>query len=195
MKYPEFYNNIEHIVLKDELSAILGASEEGIIDISYLEIVKMAGHSCPTVAGSYLMALKGLKALFIGDLPKRGEIKVELKGTLEDNESVVGMVLSNITGATDNTGFLGIQGKYNRRGLMFYGANIEANIRLTRVDTGKSVEVSYSPSKIKNPKVITQSAFAPNATSENKKVFAKEWQAIVEDIFNNQDVVIDIVEL
>ncbi len=36
MKYPEFFDEIEHIVLIDELSEFLGSTEGGIIDISYL---------------------------------------------------------------------------------------------------------------------------------------------------------------
>ena len=138
IKYPKFFDEIEHIVLKDELSAFLGATEGGIIDISYLEIVKMAGHSCGVVSGAYLTALKGLKALFGEELPKRGEIKVELKGTLEDNTGVTAQVLSNITGATIDTGFLGLSnGKFNRRNLLFFGADIAGDVRFSRLDTGK----------------------------------------------------------
>ncbi len=76
MSYPKFFNEIEHIVLVDELSDFLGSTESGVIDISYLEIVKMSGHSCAVTSGAYLMALKGLKELFGAELPKRGEIKV-----------------------------------------------------------------------------------------------------------------------
>ena len=56
MEYPDFFNDVEHIILKDELSMFLGTNKDGIIDISFLEIVKMAGHSCAVVAGTYLMA-------------------------------------------------------------------------------------------------------------------------------------------
>jgi len=192
MNYPKFYDEIEHIILKDELSAFLGASEEGIIDISYLDIVKMAGHSCATIAGAYLMAQKGLKELYGTEQPKRGEIKVELKGTLEDNTGAVALVFSNITGATSDSGFMGIQGKYNRRGLLFYGANITSNVRLTRLDTNKSVEVSYMPMKVVTPGEIMQSAIGPNATRENKKTFPKRWQEMVKIIFENADKVIEL---
>jgi len=43
MKYPKFFDGIEHIVLKDKLGAFLGTSEEGVVEISYPDIVKMAG--------------------------------------------------------------------------------------------------------------------------------------------------------
>ncbi len=192
MNYPKFYDEIEHIVLKDGLSEFLGASEEGIIDISYLDIVKMAGHSCATIAGAYLMAQSGLKELFGTALPKRGEIKVELKGTLEDNTGAVALVLSNITGATSDSGFMGLQGKFNRRGLLFYGANISSNVRFTRLDTNKSVEVSYMPMKVVTPGEIMQSAIGPQATQESKNSFPKRWQEMVKTIFENADKVIEL---
>ena len=193
MKYPDFFDEIEHIVLKDELSEFLGSTEGGIIDISYLEIVKMAGHSCAVVAGAYLMALKGLKALYQDEMPVRGEIKVELKDTLSDNTGVTSQVLSNITGATTDTGFLGLpQGKFNRRNLMFFGADIPATVRFTRLDTGKSIDVDYLPGKVVNPREILMSAIGPNATEESKRTFPIRWQEMVKTIFDNADKVIDI---
>jgi hypothetical protein len=193
MKYPEFFDEIEHIVLKDELSEFLGATEGGIIDISYLEMVKMAGHSCGVVSGAYLMALKGLKALFGEELPKRGEIKVELKDTLEDNTGVTAQVLSNITGATSDTGFLGLpNGKFNRRNLLFFGADISANVRFTRMDTGKSVDVSYTPGKVVNPKGVLMTAIGPDATEESRRTFPERWQKMVKTIFDHADEVIRV---
>ena len=101
MEYPKYYNDVEHIILKDELSSFLGSSNEGIIDISYLDIVKMAGHSCVLVSGTYLMTLKGLKKLYGAELPRRGEIRVELRESLQDgNTGAAAQVLSNITGPT-----------------------------------------------------------------------------------------------
>ncbi len=193
MEYPQFFTETEHIVLKDELSEFLGSSKDGIIDISYLEIVKMAGHSCATVAGAYLMAKEGLKALYGNETPKRGEIKIELSGTLEDNTGVVAMVLSNITGATDNMGFLGVMGKFNRRGLLSYGANINSNVRLTRLDTNKSVEVKYNPQNIVHPGEIMQSAIGPNATAETKSTFGVRWQEMVKTVLENANSVIEVL--
>ena len=54
------------------LASFLGAFEDGIIEYSYLDVVKSAGHSCPTVLGAYLMTLKGLEALYKDEIPKRG---------------------------------------------------------------------------------------------------------------------------
>jgi len=193
MIYPEYYNKVEHIILKDELSRFLGSSEEGIIDISYLDIVKMAGHSCILVSGTYLMALHGLKALYGTELPRRGEIRVELRNSMkEGNTGASAQVLSNITGATADSGFSGINGRYNRRGLMFYGVAISSNVRFTRLDTFESVEVSYTPSKVVNSGTLMQSALGPDATEESKKLFPIKWQEMVKTIFENADRVITV---
>lgn len=194
MEYPEFFNDVEHIILKDELSKFLGTNKDGIIDISFLEIVKMAGHSCAVVAGTYLMAKEGLKALYGQEIPKRGEIKVELKGTTADNTGVSALILSNITGATDNMGFKGIMGKFNRRGLLFMGSAIQSDIRFTRLDTNKSVELIYKPWKVVSPGDILQSAIGPDATEESKRTFPDRWQNMVKTILENADKVIEIVE-
>jgi len=195
MEYPDFYNEIDHIVLKDKLSKFLGSTGEGIIDISYLDIVKMAGHSCVLVSGTYLMALKGLQRLYGTELPIRGEIKVELRDYLHDgNTGASAQVLSNITGATTDTGFKGINGKYNRRGLLFYGADIKSNVRFTRLDTNASVEVNYMPKRVVNPGNIMQSALGPDATEESRKDFTMRWQEMIRTIFQNADKVIFVLE-
>ncbi len=195
MKYPDFFNTISPIILKDDLAKFLGSSQDGIIEISYLEIVKMAGHSCGVTSGTYIMAQKGLKALYGNDFPKRGEIKVELQKNLEEgNTGVFGSVMSNITGATTNMGFGGIQGKFNRRNLMFFGADIPSDIRLTRLDTGKSVDLYYTPGKVVNPRDILMSAIGPNSTEESKKTFPVRWQEMVKTIFNNADKVVMVKE-
>lgn len=193
MEYPKFINEVEHIILQDELSKFLGSSEEGLIDISYLDVVKMAGHSCVLVSGTYLMALKGLKKLYGTELPRRGEIRVELRDHLsEGNTGAAGQVLSNITGATTDSGFRGIQGNYDRRGLLFYGAAITSNVRFTRLDTYQSVEVSYHPSKVINSGEVMQMALGPDATEESRNQFPVKWQEMIKTIFDNADTVIEV---
>jgi len=195
MKYPSFFDQFEKIITYDELAHFLGAAEDGIIDFSYPEIVKTAGHSCGTVAGAYLTALKGLKALYGEELPRRGEIKVEIqKDPTQDNAGVVGCVLSNITGATTNYGFGGIPGgKFNRRNLLFYNAPIETDVKFTRLDTGESVGVNYRPQRIVNPMKILKSAISPDATEEDKKTFPQRFQNMVKTLFENADKVIDVI--
>jgi len=194
MKYLSFFDEIEKITLYDDLSKFLGVNDDGVIELSYVDIVKTAGHSCGTVAGAYLIALKGLKALYGESLPSRGEIKVEIKkAATDDNAGVVGCVLSNITGATTDYGFGGIPGgKYNRRELLFYEADIDADVCFTRLDTQEKVCVNYRPKKIVNPMEILMSAIKPDAKAEDIKSFPVRFQAMVKTVFDNADKVIEV---
>ena len=40
MQYPKFFDAIEKITLKDDLSDFLGTFEDGIVEFSYLDVVK-----------------------------------------------------------------------------------------------------------------------------------------------------------
>ena len=62
MNYPNFFTTIETVKVQDPLSQVLGAFNDGVYEFSYLDVVKSAGHSCPTVTGAYLMTLEALKA-------------------------------------------------------------------------------------------------------------------------------------
>ena len=193
MKLPDYYKNIESIVLFDELAMFLGVPEDGKYEIRYEEIVKMAGHSCATVAGAYLMTLEGLKVLYKNGIPKRGEIKVELRdGAEEGSIGVSASVITNITGAAGNLGFAGINGKYARRNLLSFNAKIDGFVRFTRLDTGKSVEVNYNPANIVYPGNIMMSAIGPQATDETKRAFPDRWKAMIGIIFENIDKVVEV---
>ncbi len=186
MNYPKFFDEIEPIVVQDALADFLGASEGGVLEYRYLDMVKLAGHSCPTVAGAYLMAKLGLERLFEGELPQRGEIVVEMRGALD--EGVVGVVancIGLVTGATNEGGFKGIGGRFNRAGKLRFGIDIGAEVRLSRVDSGKSVELSYDPSIVPpNPEQMTlmQKIMQSAATPEEKRRFKELWQSRVEEI-------------
>lgn len=146
MKTPDFFNLISPITMADPLAEVLGAAENGILEYHYEEVVKLAGHSCPTVAGAYLMIQKGLKALYGDETPIRGEIKVMMKGKL--GEGVVGVianVASMITGATEKGGFHGLGGQFDRRDLLSYEVAIEGEMALERTDTLERVVLSYDP--------------------------------------------------
>ncbi|MBA1438697.1 MAG: hypothetical protein FAF05_06915 [Epsilonproteobacteria bacterium] len=195
--YPKFFDAIKPIALQDKLAAFLGAFENGLYEVSYLDVVKNAGHSCPTVAGAYLLCQKGLEALY-GDQPaQRGEIEVAFKESeLEGVAGVIANVVSHITGATDKTGFKGIGGNFVRHSLMHFEANIDASIKLTRTDTQQSVTLLYNPNTIKpDPKQqeIMQKIMQNIATQEDKKEFATLWQDRVKRIFQNSDQVITVV--
>jgi hypothetical protein len=199
MNYPEFFNSVESIKVVDPLANVLGAFEDGIYEITFLEVVKAAGHSCPTVAGAYLITLEGLKALYPDSRAVRGEIKVEFRDPMEEGVAgVIGNVVSQITGATEKSGFKGLAGKFARHSLMKFNANINSSIRLTRADSGKSVDVYYDPSSIGgSPKMqmLMQKMMGGMANKEEIKEFGALWQDRVKRIFENKTSVVKVVEL
>ena len=199
MNYPKFFDSVESIKLVDPLSNVLGAFEDGLYEITFLEVVKAAGHSCPTVAGAYLITLEGLKALYEDSRAVRGEIKVEFRDPMEEGVAgVISNVVSQITGATEKSGFKGLGGKFARHSLMKFNANINSSIRLTRVDNAKSVDVYYDPSSIGgSPKMqmLMQKMMGGMASKEEAKEFGALWQDRVERIMANIPSVIKVVKL
>jgi len=197
MNYPEFFDTVEKVKLKDNLSLVLGAFSDGIIEFSYKDVVKSAGHSCPTVAGAYLLIKEGLKELYKNEVPIRGEIKVSFKEDLEDGVAgVISNVASQITGATTKSGFKGLNGKFARHSLMDFGSNIDSSIKLTRIDTNQSVELLYNPNSImphKDMQMLMKKVLTNSANSDEKVLFGQLWQERVEQILINPKEVIKIV--
>ena len=203
MNYPKYYDEVDSITLYDPLAQILGTFDDGLIQFKYMQVVKSAGHSCPTVAGAYLITLAGVNALYPQDedenaeeiLPVRGHIKVEFKEALTDGVAgVIGNVVSQITGATDKSGFKGLNGNFARHGLMDYNSDIKSSARFTRIDTNKSVDVFYDASSVGgNPdmQMLMQKVMTNSASEDEAKRFGELWQERVKKILidNKEDVI------
>ncbi|MDD5160821.1 MAG: hypothetical protein PHI47_12270 [Sulfuricurvum sp.] len=186
MKTPDFFNLISPITMADPLAKVLGVAENGILEYHYEEVVKLAGHSCPTVAGAYLIIQKGLKALYGDKTPIRGEIKVLMKGKLGDGVvGVIANVASMITGATEKGGFHGLGGQFDRRDLLSYEAEIEGEMALERTDTLERVVLNYDPSFVPADPMI--GALLPlilsnRADQGERDMFGTLWQERVRKI-------------
>ena len=186
MHYPDFFDRVPAISLQDPLSDFLGAFEEGKLEITYLDCVKLAGHSCPTVAGAYLMALRGLEKLYPDSLPQRGMIQVCMRD--KESEGVTGVicnVISFVAGAGSVNGFKGIQGHFSRDNLIRYEVPMSGEVRLTRLDTKESIELSYDPSVIPGDpamKPLMGKTLQGLASNEEQERFRTLWQRRVEAI-------------
>lgn len=195
MRYPQFYETIEPIKVYDPLSQLLGAFEDGEYEFTYLDVVKSAGHSCPTVAGAYIVTQKALELLYPNQRVERGAIKVEF--SQNEQESVVGVianVISQITGATKTNGFKGLQGKFARHSLMEFDVKQEGSYRFTRTDTGAFVYLEYDASVVApSPKMMKLMQNMPNLTKEEKNEFGILWQERVKNIFLNKDKTLKII--
>lgn len=184
MKNIDFYNNVESIVLKDKLGEFLGVDED--FEYTFKDVVKLSGHSCPTVAGAYLMTLYSLKKLYPLGLPIRGEIKVELRDSKSAGTTgVLANVASFITGAKEEDGFKGLQGQYFRNNLLKYEAPIKGEMRFTRLDSSKSVEVMYDLSNVVLSGFdgsLMQKGLQKTATKDELETFGRAWQQRVKEI-------------
>jgi len=186
MEYPAFYDRVAPIVLRDPLADFLGALEGGVVEVSYLDAVRLAGHSCPTVAGAFLIAARGLEALYGDDLPTRGEIEVQMQQPIEEGVcGVVANVLSLITGAAADGGFHGIGSQFDRRHLLSFDNAIAAPVRFTRKDTDENASVRYDPGVVPaDPEMmpLLQKRLAGLATDAEADRFRHLWQGRVESI-------------
>lgn len=173
------------IVMRDPLAEFLGAAEGGRLEYTYADAVKLTGHSCPTVAGAYLATRDALAELYPEGLPERGAIRVQLREQLADGVAgVVASVAGLITGAAAEGGFKGIAGRFERRGLLAFGAPIAKDMRFTRLDTGRAVEVELARAA-SAPELMgaLRRALAPDASAAERETFARAWQARVAGMF------------
>ncbi len=186
MHYPEFFNRVETITLHDGLAEFLGAIDGGLIAYTYLDAVKLAGHSCPTVAGAWLMTARALQALYPASTPERGGIRAEFRDPAENGVTgVIANIVSLLTGAMQEGGFKGIAGSFDRRHLLAFKHDMPAEIKFTRLDNHAAVEVSYHPELVPpaaEMKALMQKVLAHVASTEEKTQFAHLWQERVRRI-------------
>lgn len=180
--FPTFFADAPTLKVRDELAEFLGAAQNGIMEYSYLDAVRLCGHSCPTVAGAYLMVLHGLRALYGDDLPERGQIEVLMRGARnEGTTGVTASVATLLTGAAVETGFAGIgaQGQFSRRDLMAFEQESLGVLSLCRRDNGKRVAVSLNATIVPfadEMKTLMPKAVSGMASPEEKERFAQLWQ-------------------
>lgn len=183
--FPDFFAKVPSIVMRDPLAAFLGVAGAERIEYSYLDAVKLAGHSCPTVAGAYLATLKALGSLYPGEIPERGAIRVELRGRVEEGVTgVVASVAALITGAAGEGGFKGIAGRFERRGLLVFGAPIASDLRFTRLDTGQALEQDLPRAAAMSPDLMNglRRSLSPDTAAEEREAFGRGWQARVAEL-------------
>ncbi|WP_298312052.1 hypothetical protein [Propionivibrio sp.] len=180
MNFPEFFESAPRITVRDPLARFLGAAEDGIIEYTYSDAVKLAGHSCPTVASAYLMTRAAMRALYPAAFPERGGIRVELRDDrLIGVAGVIANVVSLLTGASNDTGFKGIAGRFDRRGLLSFGADIPGQLRFTRQDTSDAAIVSARLERLPGDARIASlmtSCVAGTATADQTAQFQSLWQ-------------------
>ncbi|MBI2851439.1 MAG: hypothetical protein HYX80_10470 [Chloroflexi bacterium] len=156
--FRNFLEEVKPIKFKEPLAETLGAfaSEGAVLDYTFIDAVKMAGHACPTVAGAYLSCQKAMEALYPGETPVRGEIAVTVYGEPDEGVyGVMGQVFSFLTGAAPASGFRGLGHKFKRKDLLrFVPKKPDPQamcFEFRRLDNGRTALVRFSPQRIPFP--------------------------------------------
>lgn len=150
--FRDFMEQAASIRLSEPLAETLGAftAPDAVLEYRYTDVVKLAGHSCPTVTGAWLCCQEALARLYPDAIPVRGEISITVYG--EPDEGVYGVmsqVFGFITGAATVTGFKGLGPRFRRKDLLVFSSekpDPEALcFRFTRQDSSRSVMVKFYP--------------------------------------------------
>ena len=180
MHYPDFFDAVPRLRLRDPLADFLGAAEGGVIEYRYIDAVKLAGHSCPTVASAYWLTCLALRALYGATLPERGGVQVTFRDSrVSGVTGVIANVVSLLTGATTDTGFKGLAGRFDRRDLLAFDAEQPLDIRFTRKDSGAAVDAMARLRDVPaDPQMapLMQRCLAGDASADEARRFRVLWQ-------------------
>jgi formylmethanofuran dehydrogenase subunit E len=180
MAFPDFFAEVPALRLHDGLSELLGATPDGMIEYHYVDAVRLAGHSCPTVAGGWLSARAALGHLYPDSVPERGGISVAISEPEDAGVAgVIGQVLTLVTGAAGGNGFKGLGGRYARNNLLRYGQGDVAGVRYTRNDSGAEVEVEIDVSSVPPTpamRMLMQQVMSGQADAAGRREFGRLWQ-------------------
>lgn len=156
--FRDFLYEVSPIRFKDPLAETLGAfkENEAVLEYTFIETVKMAGHACPTVTGAYMSCQEALNLLYQDAIPIRGNIAVTIYGDPDEGVyGVIGQVFSFLTGAASTSGFKGLAQKFIRRDLLqFSSEKIDSEamcFEFKRLDNEARVLVRFYPQKIPYP--------------------------------------------
>lgn len=181
MQFPDFFATAPVIRMRDPLADFLGATAGGVLEYRYADAVRLAGHSCPTVASAFLMTRAALLSLYGENLPVRGEIRVELAEAHDAGVAgVIAAIATLVTGATADTGFRGLAGQFNRRNKLFFSRPLkQGSMGFTRLDTGAAVEVAADLSRVPgDPRMgeLMSLCLSGQASAAQQGEFRTLWQ-------------------
>ena len=184
--FRDFFAEVKPLQMRDPFAQTLGAfkKEDAVMEYSFLDVVKMAGHACPTTVGAYLCCRQALKTLYKDETPIRGDIAITVYGDPDEGVyGVIGQVFTLLTGAAPESGFRGIGHKFKAR-ICSYS---------TRMGTGQTVLVKFFPHRIpfpteKNKRMgeLMQKVLSETATQDEIRQFQDLWMEKVKKMLVKQ---------
>lgn len=181
MNFPDFYQRVPVVRTYDSFAAMLGAARDGVLEYHYADAVRLAGHSCPTVAGAFLIGRAALSELYPNGLAERGNIAVHMPAPEEEGTTgVIAQILTLLTGAAAGNGFQGLRGRFRRKGLLTFAEQHEGDaIIFTRIDNHARVAVTLDVSWVPADPAQGERMMAilQNCADESQQTaFAAAWQ-------------------
>lgn len=182
MDFPDFFAEAPTLTLRDPLAAFLGVSASGVMTYTYGDAVKLAGHSCPTVAGAYLMVRRGLRFLYGDEMPERGGVEVYLRDPRDEGTTgVIAAVATLITGAAPETGFggIGAHSRFSRRDLLHFAVPLNGLMALRRCDNGQGVVLDLDAARVPfapEMQTLFSRVVAEHANEDEQARFGALWQ-------------------
>lgn len=179
-RFPAFFAQVPRLVVRDPLADFLGAAEGGVLEYGYADAVRLAGHSCPTVASAYALAHHALTRLFPGELPLRGAVRVSFQHPLDEGVTgVIAAVVGLLSGSAQDGGFKGIGGQFVRRNLQAFGAQQPLALRFTRSDSGATIDAAAELSRVPpHPEMpeLMRHCMRGEADAAQTRRFGELWQ-------------------
>lgn len=180
MSLPDFYRHVPRLRVRDPLADFLGAADAGVLEYGYEDAVRLAGHSCPTVASAYALGCQALAALYPGELPERGGVHIDFAERLDAGVTgVIASVLTLLTGASQQGGFKGIGGAFVRRELQQFEVALPLSLRFTRIDSGAAVDAAADLSRVPahpDTSVLLGACLRGEADADARRRFGELWQ-------------------
>jgi hypothetical protein len=186
--------DVEPIRIRDPVAEALVVLEPGDpFVVTYEDVVKAAGHSCPTASGAYRIAQLGLNALYPDELPVRSEVEVFAAGPHDDaTYGVMGRLVSYVTGAARDDGFGGLAGGHgNRQNMLTFDTfdpdSADPAFRFRRTDTDETVEVTYHVGDVPDggsALANLQQIIDGTASEEERELFAEVWHGRVQAVLS-----------
>ncbi len=156
--FRDFLYDVKPIKFKEPLAETLGAfkENEAVLEYTFIEAVKMAGHACPTVTGAYMSCQEALDALYPDEIPTRGNIAITIYGEPDEGVyGVIGQVFTFLTGAAPESGFKGLAHKFKRKDLLQFSSEKpdpeDMCFEFKRLDNEARVLVKFYPQKVPYP--------------------------------------------
>lgn len=179
------------IQVREPFAQFLQATKtEFDFELSLLDVVRFAGHACPSMIGAFIISKKAAQELFTDHVVVRGDVEISTAQSAGSGATgPMCNVLSMIFGAWEKSGFGGLSGQFRRRDLLkFSDPQVpEGAFRFKNIQTNQQIDIFYSPAQgLKD---------IPAATEPVEVPFPLDWRIKIKKILKNADRCLKVIRI